>query len=52
LAQPWRELHTAYPLTPAPEISREIMGLLNDWRVELILKVDKRYGDFLVARLH
>lgn len=45
------ELHAAYRATPDPEISREIMELLNYWLVEHILKVDKQYEDFLVARM-
>lgn len=36
------ELHAAYQATPDPEISREIMELLNYWLVEHILKVDKQ----------
>ncbi len=45
------ELYAAYQLTPDPEISREIMELLNYWLVEHILKVDKHYEAFLVPRM-
>lgn len=50
LEEQLEELYAAYRLTPDPEISREIMELLNFWLVEHILKVDKRYEPFLAGR--
>lgn len=41
------ELREAYARTPDPDISREILELLNFWLVEHILKVDMRYKGFL-----
>ena len=41
------ELYEEYTRTPDPEISREIMELLNYWLVEHILKVDMHYKQFL-----
>jgi hemerythrin len=45
------ELHAAYQSTPDPDISRKIMELLNYWLVEHIIKFDKRYEAFLLARM-
>lgn len=41
------ELYEEYTRTPDPQISREIMQLLNFWLVEHILKVDMHYKVFL-----
>ena len=41
------ELHEAYARTPDPDISQEILELLNFWLIEHILKVDMRYKGFL-----
>lgn len=41
------ELYDEYTRTPAPDISREIMELLNYWLIEHILKVDMHYKAFL-----
>ncbi|MCU0838804.1 MAG: bacteriohemerythrin [Rhodospirillales bacterium] len=51
LEEQLEELYAAYQRTPDPEISREIMELLNYWLVGHILKVDKRYAAFLAARV-
>lgn len=51
LEEQLEELYAAYQSTPDPEISREIMELLNYWLVEHILKVDKRYQPFLAGRV-
>lgn len=42
-----RELHEAYQQTADPNISQEIMELLNYWLVEHILKVDMHYKPYL-----
>jgi hemerythrin len=47
LEQQLGELHEAYSRTPDPEISREIMELLNLWLVRHILNVDMRYRPYL-----
>jgi hemerythrin-like metal-binding protein len=41
------ELHEAYARSPDPDISQEILELLNFWLIEHILKVDMRYKEFL-----
>jgi len=41
------ELQEAYARTPDPDISQEILELLNFWLIEHILKVDMRYKGFL-----
>lgn len=41
------ELYDEYARTPTPDISREIMELLNYWLIEHILKVDMHYKAFL-----
>jgi len=41
------ELYDEYTRTPTPDISREIMELLNYWLIEHILKVDMHYKAFL-----
>ena len=43
LAEQLDELHDEYAASRDPEISREIMELLNFWLVEHILTVDMRY---------
>ncbi len=44
-----REMHEEYQRTPDPELSQEIMELLNFWLVEHILKVDMHYRPYLKA---
>lgn len=41
------ELHAAYTRNPDPEISQEILELLNFWFLQHILKVDMHYKQFL-----
>ena len=43
------ELHDAYQRTPDPEISHEIMALLNLWLTRHILQIDLRYRPHLAA---
>jgi len=47
LEEQLEELHEAYARTPDPDISQEILELLNFWLIEHILKVDMRYKGFL-----
>ena len=47
LEEQLQELHEAYARTPDPDISQEILELLNFWLIEHILKVDMRYKGFL-----
>ncbi|MFO1128742.1 MAG: bacteriohemerythrin [Rhodospirillales bacterium] len=42
-----QELYDEYTRTPDPEISKEIMELLNFWIVDHILKIDMKYKPFL-----
>ena len=42
------EMYEEYLRTPDPDISREIMQLLNFWIVDHILKVDMKYKPFLI----
>jgi len=43
-------MHDAYTATRDPEISQEIMELLNFWLVEHILTVDMRYRSQLAPQ--
>ena len=47
LEEQLEELRAAYARTPDPDISQEILELLNFWLVEHILRVDMRYKGFL-----
>jgi hemerythrin len=47
LEEQLEELHEAYARTPDPDISQEILELLNFWLIEHILKVDMHYKGFL-----
>ncbi len=47
LEEQLEELYEAYARTPDPDISQEILELLNFWLIEHILKVDMRYKGFL-----
>lgn len=46
-----QELCEAYQRTADPQLSQEIMQLLNFWLVEHIMKVDMHYKAFLADRL-
>jgi hemerythrin len=50
LEEQLEELYEAYQRTPDPEISQEIMELVNFWLVEHILKVDKLYAPLLAGK--